>query len=84
MNNFRHLQMTKSIQLNGAEAEKKIDMFPPLRVAKKNVTRAAGITFFFVFSRDGWEEINLEKGTNEGDFQEFQTQNMTKLLWFES
>ena len=39
-------------------------MFPPLRVAKKNLTRAAGIAFFV-----GFFEIKKKTGGNEGYHQ---------------
>ena len=36
--------------------KKKIAMFPPLQVAERNLTRAAGIAFFFVFF---WNKNNV-------------------------
>ena len=49
---FEGLPVEKTAPLDKA---KKIAMFPTLRVAKKNLTRAAGIAFFWVF----WNQNNV-------------------------
>ena len=53
------------VQVFWIRPKKNIDMFPPLRVSKKHLTRAAGIPFFFVFFQGEKIESYIEQGTNK-------------------
>ena len=48
---------------NDIRPKKQIDMFAPLRVAQKNLTRAAGIAFLLCFFIRKTYTIYIEQGT---------------------